>query len=178
MPGGPCGSSQLSAGDSVDLQDFHCASPLYVACQNGHVEAACALLSAGANADLRCKLGGSPLLVACLQGHAEAARALLSAGARADLRDINGATPLDLLPTALHPEMERLVQRVREKRTLSSCACCGGAPSAGAKLLACGRCMSVRYCSAVCQAKHWREGGHKGACPWLRNSRARSATGG
>ena len=48
-----------------------------------------------------------------------------------------------------------------------------------AKLQACGRCMSVRYCSAECQAKHWREGGHKEACPRLRDIRVRrKATGG
>ena len=60
------------------------------------------------------------------------------------------------------------------------CSGCGGAPSAGAKLHACGRCMSVRYCSAECQAKHWREGCHKEACPRLRDIRARkkAAAGG
>ena len=59
------------------------------------------------------------------------------------------------------------------------CAGCEGAPSAGAKLKACGRCLSVRYCSAECQAKHWLEGGHKDACPRLRDIRAkRKAVGG
>ena len=59
------------------------------------------------------------------------------------------------------------------------CAGCGGAPSAGAKLQACGRCMSIRYCSAERQEKHWREGGHKEACPRLRDIRARKkAVGG
>ena len=58
------------------------------------------------------------------------------------------------------------------------CAGCGGTPSAGAKLQACGRCMSVHYCSAECQAKHWREGGHKEACPRLRDIRARCKAGG
>ena len=47
------------------------------------------------------------------------------------------------------------------------CLMCGGPPSASAssggvaKLRACGRCMSVRYCSKECQKKHWGEGGHK-----------------
>ena len=58
------------------------------------------------------------------------------------------------------------------------CAGCGAAPSAGTKLQACGRCLSVRYCSSECQAKHWREGGHKEACPWLRDIRARSKAAG
>ena len=51
------------------------------------------------------------------------------------------------------------------------CSMCGGPPSASAssgggpaKLKACGRGKSVHYCSQECQAKHWREGGHKEAC--------------
>ena len=47
------------------------------------------------------------------------------------------------------------------------CSMCGGPPSASpsgvAKLKACGRCMSVRYCSQECQKRHWGEGGHKEA---------------
>ena len=57
------------------------------------------------------------------------------------------------------------------------CSMCGGPPSASsggvAKLKACGRCMSVRYCSQECQKKHWGEGGHKAACPQLREKRER-----
>ena len=33
--------------------------------------------------------------------------------------------------------------------------------------------MSVRYCSQDCQKKHWGEGGHKAACPQLREKRER-----
>ena len=33
--------------------------------------------------------------------------------------------------------------------------------------------MSVRYCSQECQKKHWGEGGHKAACPQLREKRER-----
>ena len=56
------------------------------------------------------------------------------------------------------------------------CSMCGGPPSASsgggaAKLKACGRCRSVRYCSQECQKKHWGEGGHKAACPQLREMR-------
>ena len=58
--------------------------------------------------------------------------------------------------------------------SVRACAGCGGAPSAGARLQACGRCLSVRYCFTECQAKHWREGGHKEACPRLRDTWMRS----
>ena len=61
---------------------------------------------------------------------------------------------------------------------LRVCAGCGGAPPAGAKLCACGRCMSARYCSTECQVKHWRVGGHKEACPRLRDIRARRKAAG
>ena len=161
-------------------------------------------------------------------------RALLSAGARADLHDFDGTTPPDLLPRALHAEVERLLQQAKEVRgsaradesrvgapsataavlppaqsacqlqapsedggegssegpgglsaeasSSSSraapglvCSMCGGPPSASsrgvAKLKACGRCRSVRYCSQECQKQHWGEGGHKEACPQLRENR-------
>ena len=58
------------------------------------------------------------------------------------------------------------------------CAGCGDTPSTGAKLQAHRPCMSVRYCSAECQAKHWREGGHKEACPRLHDIRARKRAAG
>ena len=53
-----------------------------------------------------------------------------------------------------------------------TCSMCGHpAGSCGAKLKACGRCLSVRYCSAACQRRHWGEGGHREACSQLRESR-------
>jgi TPR repeat protein len=37
------------------------------------------------------------------------------------------------------------------------------------KVKVCGRCMAVKYCSADCQAYHWKKGGHKEACkPYAR----------
>ena len=59
------------------------------------------------------------------------------------------------------------------------CSMCGGPPSATAssggmaKLKACGRCLSMHYCSQECQKKHWGEGDHKAACPQLREKRER-----
>ncbi len=41
----------------------------------------------------------------------------------------------------------------------STCAACG---ASGAKK-DCGRCKTT-YCSAACQAQHWKEGGHKDLC--------------
>lgn len=32
--------------------------------------------------------------------------------------------------------------------------------------------LQVRYCSAHCQAQHWKEGGHREECAALRSRRA------
>ena len=59
--------------------------PLYVACENGHVDLARLLLNKGADIDRAEKEGGwAPLLFACQNGHVEAARLLLDRGARFD----------------------------------------------------------------------------------------------
>lgn len=42
-----------------------------------------------------------------------------------------------------------------------SCSNCG---KSDVPLLACSRCQLVRYCGKVCQARHWKEGGHKSSC--------------
>ena len=44
------------------------------------------------------------------------------------------------------------------------CAVCGVRPSPGSKHKLCGGCKAVVYCSKECQAKHWRQGGHKREC--------------
>ena len=44
-----------------------------------------------------------------------------------------------------------------------SCSACGAQKREGKKLLLCGRCRAVRYCSEVCQRKDW-ERGHRTAC--------------
>ena len=72
----------LSAGAKVDLQNLEGASPLFIACQAGHVEAARALLSAGAIVDLPNNAGFSPLLFTCCRGHMALVCALLSRGRR------------------------------------------------------------------------------------------------
>jgi hypothetical protein len=41
------------------------------------------------------------------------------------------------------------------------CDCCG---KAAPKLLACGQCHSVHYCSHVCQKKDWKDNKHKENC--------------
>ena len=52
-------------------------TPLFVACQQGHVDVARLLLDNGAEVD---RNGATPLFVACQNGHVDAARLLLEHG--------------------------------------------------------------------------------------------------
>lgn len=47
---------------------------------------------------------------------------------------------------------------------IEKCACCGVTKRESNRLLKCGRCKSVSYCTEACQKKHWKEGGHKSVC--------------
>ena len=85
----------LSAGAKVNLQEEGGASPLHVACFEGHTEVVCVLLSEGAEVDLpRNSDGGRPLHAACHSGHVGVVRALLSGGAKLDLQNTAGLSPL------------------------------------------------------------------------------------
>ena len=53
------------------MQNVDDCSPLFLACQLNHVEAARALLSAGAKVDLQASGGCTPLFVACKKGKLE-----------------------------------------------------------------------------------------------------------
>ncbi|EOD30835.1 hypothetical protein EMIHUDRAFT_365236, partial [Emiliania huxleyi CCMP1516] len=57
------------------------ATPLHVACQQGHVECARLLLEAGAAIDQADEQGATPLFAACQDGHLEVAKLLSSYGA-------------------------------------------------------------------------------------------------
>ena len=52
---------------------------------------------------------------------------------------------------------------------LGACANCGvSGESEGVKLIWYRRCKAVKYHSKACQAKHWKEGGHKVQCKILK----------
>ena len=57
------------------------ATPLLIACQQGHLECARLLLEAGAAKDQACNDGTTPLYIACQQGYLDIARLLLEADA-------------------------------------------------------------------------------------------------
>ena len=70
-------------------------TPLYVACQNGHVDAARLLLEKGAEVDQGAeRTGGRRCTSPASSGHVDAARLLLEKGAEVDRAAEDGATPL------------------------------------------------------------------------------------
>ena len=81
------------------------ATPLFMACQNGHTETAVALLAAGAKVNQAAVKGYTPLYIACQNGHhTETAAALLAAGAKVNQAKDGGFTPLYMACQEGHTE--------------------------------------------------------------------------
>ena len=73
----------------------HGRTPLFIACQEGQIDAARLLLDKGAEVDRARTDGATPLFIACENGHVDVARLLLDKGAAVDwVRDSDDATPL------------------------------------------------------------------------------------
>ena len=84
------------------------ATPLYAACQNGHVDAATLCLDRGADLDRPDNDGDTPLHGACFNGCIDAARLLLDRGAEVDRANQEGATPLHAACVDRHVNLARL----------------------------------------------------------------------
>ena len=85
----------LDKGAEVDrANERRYATPLFIACQEGHVEAARLLLEKGADVNRPTEKGWTPLFIACWKGHVDAARLLLEKGADVDRADEERRTPL------------------------------------------------------------------------------------
>jgi hypothetical protein len=70
-------------------------------------------------------------------------------------------------PTIRSPESQRPEPRGTKRQFAASppsCANCGVAEAGSITLKPCSRCKAVVYCGIVCQAQHWKAGGHKSAC--------------
>ena len=193
----------LSGGANVDLLATNGMTPLHAACLCGHIGVVRVLLSAGARADLRDVYGRTPLDLLPRALHAEVERLLVQqakeekGSARADESRVGApSAPEAVLPPPHYQSANQLqvanldggggssegpggLSAEASGRAASGrvCSMCGGPPSPSSggvsKLKACGRCMSVRYCSKECQKEHWGEGGHKEACPQLCDKRER-----
>ncbi|XP_065924639.1 uncharacterized protein [Magallana gigas] len=84
----------LSNGADINLCKEGGASPLYIACKNGHDSTVQLLLSNGADINLCEENGASPLYIACVDGHDSTVQLLLSNGADIKLCEEGGASPL------------------------------------------------------------------------------------
>ncbi|XP_065941837.1 serine/threonine-protein phosphatase 6 regulatory ankyrin repeat subunit B-like [Magallana gigas] len=84
----------LSHGADINLCMENGASPLYIACQEGHNNIVDLLVSNGADINLCTKNGASPLLIACEEEHDDIVQNLLSKGANINTSMEDGTSPL------------------------------------------------------------------------------------
>jgi len=94
--GGSADDLQLlvAAGADVAATDADGRSALYLAAQQGHVQAIVPLCCARANCDQVNKKGGTPLWIACQNGHLRCVEAVLQQGADVNKARESGSTPL------------------------------------------------------------------------------------
>ena len=95
----------LSRGARPDQQKrFNGCTALFIAAENGHIDAVNILLRAGASLLRRTDTGATPLYVAAQNGHEETVAALLTAGAECDeVRTDIGATPIYIASQQNYP---------------------------------------------------------------------------
>ena len=99
----------LYEGADVNRADDDGRTPLFFACQHGHVDRARNLLDKGAAVDRAQKQGVTPLYIACQNGHVDAARLLLDNGAEVDRAKENGETPLGIAFKNGHVDVAQLL---------------------------------------------------------------------
>lgn len=85
---------QLVDNGAPLTSDWLGTSPLHLAAQNGHSDAADILLKAGASRDTRNKVDRTPLHFASIEGHLPIVTLLISNGAEIDAKDLLKMTPL------------------------------------------------------------------------------------
>ena len=84
-------------------------TPLYIACQNGHVAAADVLMMHSANPNTTKANGSTPMHIAAQQGFVDVCRLLLRYGAKHSPRNIQGVIPLHLAAYQGHERVVRLL---------------------------------------------------------------------
>merc|ERR1711871_1649039 len=85
-------------------------TPLFDACQGGHVDVVRLLLEKGAAVDRTFRTGATPLYIACSNGHVAVATLLLDKGAAVDRPNKNGATPLSIAKERGHETIVTLLE--------------------------------------------------------------------
>ena len=110
--------------------------------------------------------GASPLICAVAEGHIDVASVLLEYGAV--------CTPTVLrIAQQRQPNNQRLMAALLAGAAgvAQGCHRCGETAGADGKLLYCGGCRSLRFCSAKCMAEAWPE--HKADCKRLQKQSER-----
>ena len=79
-------------------------SPLWLACDHGHIECVRLLLEKGSDTDVSNCSRQTPLFAACRSGHADCAQLLLERGADPNALDDNGRSPLMAACVGRHPK--------------------------------------------------------------------------
>ena len=174
-----CGKGQmamaralLKRGADRMARDSHRHSPLYWAARMGALSCVILLVGRPENPSLTPEDvnatnvdGWTVLHCAAFSGHEKICGVLLGAGARLDAKLNNGETPL-MLAQEEHPSNTALIELLSGRGPANPpgtvCDHCGKPASAVRKMLACGVCQLVRYCSSACQVAAWK--GHKKAC--------------
>ena len=106
----------LYEGADVNRADDDGRTPLFFACQHGHVDRARNLLDKGAAIDRAQKQGATPLWITCINGHIDLARLLLEKGAEVDraTNTARGRTPLDIAKEEGHSAVVALLEKHRK----------------------------------------------------------------
>ena len=112
----------LYEGADVNRADDDGRTPLFFACQHGHVDRARNLLDKGAAIDRAQKQGATPLYIACQNGHVDAARLLLDKGAEVDRAMKDGVTPLMIAQHQGHSSIVALLEE--HSRSSGGCIVC------------------------------------------------------
>ena len=113
----PCVQTMIEAQANVNAHSsIRKDTSLMVACQNGHLRVATALLDAGAVVDATDIVGRTALMLACDSGHAECARLLIRRGAVVGKTENNGWTALMFANRNNHTQCTHVLQDATQTR--------------------------------------------------------------
>ncbi|KAI8520313.1 hypothetical protein Bbelb_000670 [Branchiostoma belcheri] len=157
----------IQKGAVVDQKDTLGFTPLfYCTGRKPNVDVARVLIEEGkADVNARTNTLSTPLHGAALQGNHDCLKLLLKHGADPNIHDEEGTSSLDLcrnddVTKALLYKHSSHKESAKEKAGASCSWCHSPSPN----LKRCSRCHLKFYCSKECQAKDWKEGGHKHEC--------------
>ncbi|XP_078311118.1 uncharacterized protein LOC144617578 isoform X2 [Crassostrea virginica] len=99
----------IQKGADVNLCRKNGASPLFIACQNGHESTVQLLLNNSADVNLCEENGCSPLYITCQQRHESTAQLFLNNGADVNLCEEDGCSPLYIACQKRHESTAQLL---------------------------------------------------------------------